>query len=99
MSKVSVEIELPDVVKGTPLEERLRFVIARQNLERGVLELYKTREISTGTGAKMLEMPLHDFIKFLGEHEVSIFDFTDEEWQAELENVEKINAQLKAERK
>jgi predicted HTH domain antitoxin len=91
MSKVSVEIELPDVIRGTPLEERLRSVIARQNLERAVVELYKKHEISTGTGAKMLDMPLHDFIQFLGEHKVSIFDFTDETWQAELESVGLLN--------
>lgn len=93
MSKVLVEIEVPDVVKGTLLEQKLRDVVARRTLEQGVIDLYKQREISTGTGAKMLGLSIHEFIQFLGEHEVSIFDFSDEEWQTELKNVERVTKQ------
>ena len=93
MSKLQFEVEIPSYLFGTPREAKIRSVISRQALEQSVLELYKQREISTGTGAKMLGLPLHDFIQFLGKHQVSIFDFTDEEWQQELEAVNEM-AQL-----
>lgn len=96
MSSISVEIEIPDVVRGTPLEDRLRSVIARQSLENAVVELYEKQEISTGTGAKMLGMSLDDFIQFLGKHRVSIFNFDEDEWEAELQSVGQLNEQLES---
>lgn len=59
-----------------------------------MLELYKEREISTGTGARMLGMPLYDFMLFLGEHKISIFDYTEEEWGEELKAVEEERGRL-----
>ena len=98
MSKVQFEIEIPSYLLGTPREKHIRSALVRQTLEQTVLELYKQREISTGTGARMLGLPLHDFIQFLGKHEVSIFEFTDEEWQQELNTVNEISARLKQEK-
>lgn len=84
MSKVLLEIELPEAVAGTSLEKKLREVLSRQALEQAVIRLYRQREVSTETGANLLGMPLADFIGFLGDNEVSVFDFTDDEWQAEI---------------
>ena len=99
MSKLQVDIEIPSYLSGTPHEARIRSVIARQALEQAVLELYKAREISTGTGARMLGLALHDFIQFLGRSEVSLFNFTDEEWAQEVETVNRMAAQLDEEKK
>lgn len=85
MPKVLVEIDLPENVAGTALEKKLREVLSRQALEKAVLQLYHEREISTETGAKLLDVSLADFIGFLGENKISVFDFTEEEWQKELE--------------
>ena len=85
MSKVLLEIDLPESVAGTSLEKKLREVFSRQALEQAVIRLYRQREISTETGVNLLEMPLYEFIGFLGENKVSVFDFTDDEWQSELE--------------
>lgn len=87
MSKVLLEIELPETVVGTSLEKKLREVLSRQALEQAVLRLYRQREISTETGANLLGMRLADFIGFLGENKVSLFNFTEEEWRKEIEKV------------
>jgi predicted HTH domain antitoxin len=97
MSKVQFEIEIPSYLLGTPREKHIRAALTRQTLEQTVLELYQQREISTGTGARMLGLPLHDFIQWLGQHEVSLFEFTAEEWQQELNTLHEISARLKLE--
>lgn len=97
MSKVNIQIEVPDNIHGTELEKRLLEKVSQHALQHAVLELYKEREISTGTGAKMLGMPLYDFIQFLGKHQVSIFPSTEEEVAEEMENIERMRQQLSPE--
>ena len=89
MPKVNIQIEVPDNIQGSQLEQKLLEKVGKHALEQAVLELYKEREISTETGAKMLGMSLWEFIPFLGQHQLSIFDYTEEEWQEELKNVER----------
>ena len=79
MSKVSVEIEIPERIRGTDLERQLLEKAHKHALEHAVVELYKEGSISTGTGAELLQMPLYDFIQFLGQRQVSIFNSTLEE--------------------
>lgn len=51
------------------------------------LEYYKTYGISLGYCAKIAEMTKEDFLKLLGQHEISVFHFDDEkEFMDELEN-------------
>lgn len=97
MSKVLIEIEVPDAVLGTPLEKKLRQVLSRQALEQAVVTLYQNREISTETGANLLNITLSEFIRFLGERKVSIFDFDDNEWQEEIQNFNRVNSEISAE--
>lgn len=86
MSKVLIEVDVPDAVLGTPLEKKLRRVLSRQALEQAAVTLYQNREISTETGANLLGVSLAEFIKFLGEKKISIFDFDGNEWQDEIQN-------------
>lgn len=79
MSTVNLEIEVPERIRGTDLEKRLLQKAHKYALEQAVVELYKEGSISTGTGAELLQMPLYDFIQFLGQHQVSIFNSTPEE--------------------
>ncbi len=79
MSTVNVEIEVPDRIRGTDLEKKLLEKAHKYALEQAVVELYKEGSISTGTGAELLQMPLYDFIQFLGRHQVSIFSHTPED--------------------
>jgi len=51
------------------------------------LDLYKNKNISLGYCAELAEMPKEDFILFLGEKKISIFDFENEkEFLEEVKN-------------
>ena len=75
MSRITIDIEIPDRLRGTEVEKKLVEKTGRYALEQAVLDLYKEGAISTGTGAELLGMPLYDFIRFLGQHEVTIFNY------------------------
>jgi predicted HTH domain antitoxin len=79
MSTVNLEIEIPERIRGTDLEKKLLQKAQKCALKQAVVELYKEGSISSGTGAELLQMPLYDFIQFLGQHQVSIFNSTAEE--------------------
>lgn len=85
MSKVSIEIEVPERIRGTALEKKLLEKAHKHALEHAVVELYKEGVISSGTGAELLGMPLYDFIQFLGRHEVSMFNHTAEDLERDVE--------------
>jgi predicted HTH domain antitoxin len=76
MSKVSIEIDIPENIRGTDLEKTLLEKAHKHALEQAVVELYKEGSISSGTGAEILNMPLYDFIRLLGRHRISIFNDT-----------------------
>ncbi len=79
MPTLNLEIEIPERIRGTDLEKKLLQKAQKHALEQAVVELYKEGTISTGTGAELLQMPLYDFIQFLGQHQVSIFNSVAEE--------------------
>lgn len=47
MSKVNVEIEVPDRIRGTDIEKKLLAKLRDHALEQAVVELYKEGEISS----------------------------------------------------
>ncbi|MEN3330980.1 MAG: hypothetical protein V7641_345 [Blastocatellia bacterium] len=94
MSKVTIDIDLPERIRGTELEEKLIEKARKYALEQAVLELYKERQISTGTGAELLGMSLWEFIPWLGKHQVSIFPSTEAEIAEEMRNVERLCGQF-----
>lgn len=98
MSKVNIQIEIPEHLRGTERERKLLERVQQRALEQAVLEMYKEREISTSTGARLMGMPLYDFILFLGNHGLSIFPSSEAEVAAEMENVEREAERLAQER-
>ncbi len=98
MSKVQLEVEIPDTIQGTQLEEK--FIAAAQQViqERTVIRLYEQGDISSGYAASILGMSKHDFIQLLARQGVPFFNLNPEEWEQELQNVERVKAQLDAER-
>ena len=94
MSKVTIDLEIPERIRGTELEKKLIEKAQQHALEQAVLELYKEGEISTGTGAELLKLSRWVFIKWLGQHEVSIFPSTEAEVAEEIRNVDREIEQL-----
>ena len=79
------KLDVPKQVRGRKLQEE--FLNTAQTIlkEQTVLRLYKEKKISTGTAAKMLGMPLHDFMRFAAQHRVSVFpEYTSKQLDAEL---------------
>jgi predicted HTH domain antitoxin len=90
MTKTYVKFEVPKEIKGKRAQAEYLQTAEQILKEQTVLRLYQEKKLSTGTGAKVLGMPLHDFIKFLGRHHVSIFaDETETAVQAERETARK----------
>lgn len=58
--------------------------VERSALEKIVLELYRSRELSAGRAAEFLELDKFAFIRWAGERGIPYFDMTSEEWQQEL---------------
>lgn len=91
MSKVTIEVDVPQGMNEGQLAEKFSATAARVLTEQTVLRLYQDGEISTGTGAKFLNMSVLDFIKFLGKHNVSVFNYDEGELEAELEQARKLD--------
>ena len=81
----SFQFVVPKQAKGTKLEQE--FLSTAQTIlkEQTVLRLHSDGKVSTGTAAKMLSMPLHDFIRFAAQYRVSVFpEYTSKDLDAEL---------------
>ncbi|MDQ3253660.1 MAG: UPF0175 family protein [Acidobacteriota bacterium] len=86
MSKLSIEINVPEGIDSKEFEAKFVATATRIILEQTVLRLYRDGEISLGTGAHMLGMTVADFISLTGRHRVSIFHYEDKELEAEMSN-------------
>lgn len=67
------QFDVPKQAKGKKLEKE--FLSTAQTIlkEEAVLRLYNEKKVSAGTAAKMLCMPLQDFMRFVGQHRISVF--------------------------
>ena len=68
----------------------------RAALEAIVLELYRRRNISSGKAAELLGMKRVDFIAYSGELGIPFFDYSAEQWQAEIRASDEWSARLRA---
>ena len=86
MTSVSVELDeaLLEVLRllDQPVEQSSR--------ELMVLELYRRHAISAGKAAALLGMDRLDFIRYSGRLGIPFIDMTEEEWEAELQRVERL---------
>jgi predicted HTH domain antitoxin len=79
MSKVNIQIEVPEELHGTELEEK--FLSAAQELlqEQVVLRLFEKGEISSGYAAHLLGMSRYDFIELLGKRRIPLINYGSKE--------------------
>ncbi len=95
MTKVNVQIEVPEAVKGTPVEEK--FLSAAQELlqEQVVLRLFEKGDISSGYAAELLGITRYDFIELLGKHRIPVFNYgSKEEVEQEFQTAKDLHQQL-----
>ena len=100
MPKRSFQLDVPKEAKEKNFEQEYLRAAQAVLKEKAVLKLYKEQKISTGTSAKILGMPLADFMRFAGEHRVSVFpEYTAKELNAELRAGKRAAGAAKAERR
>lgn len=79
-----IVLEIPEEIlhdKKTSPEEKGKIL-----LKMAAMELYKQTDSSHGYCAQVAGMYIGDFIQYLGEHKISIYDYyTEEELEKELE--------------
>ena len=84
MPKHAFHLEVPKEAKDKKFEQEYLRTVQTVLKEQTVLRLYKDGKISTGAGAKVLGMPLYDFMRFLGQHKVSVLSATSKELAEDL---------------
>jgi len=60
--------------------------------ERATIQLYEDRHLSLGKAAEMAEMPLLNFWLLLVERGVPVFDYTEEDFEADVDTVRRFVA-------
>jgi predicted HTH domain antitoxin len=85
MSVIQLEVDedLAELLGSSPEQ------IERCALEKIVLELYRSRELSSGRASEILNLDKFAFIRWAGEHGVPYFDMNPEEWKQELRAIRK----------
>jgi len=68
--------------------------IARESKKLLALKCYRDKILSLGKSAELSGLSLWDFIEYLGENNVPIIDFNEEQLAAELESVDKLRKAL-----
>ena len=91
---MSAVLELEDKLTAI-LEERGKPAtdVARKFI---VLELYRLGDISGGMAAEFLEMDRLEFIRYSGELGIPYFRYSKEEWDQEMQSVERLTQQLRS---
>lgn len=90
MPKNSINIEIPDEIKGTELEEKYLETAKKMIREQTVLRLFEQGEISSGYGARLLGVTRQEFITLLGKRGVPFFNYTKAELEEELRAVKRL---------
>ena len=83
MSKgnISYPDDLPQALKQTD-EETVKTI-----KKFSAIKLYEVGKLSIGQSAKLAEMNVEDFLKFMGENKISLFKFNSvEELKKDIEN-------------
>ncbi len=75
MKETNLSVTVPSEILLTLRESDEQLAL---NMKRyTAIKLFKDKRLSIGQCAELSEMPEEDFIKLLGENNVSIFDFSD----------------------
>ena len=85
----TIKLEIPEEIlhdKTTTPEEKSKIL-----LKMAAMELYQQTDSSHGYCAEVAGLSRYEFIKYLGEHKISIYEYyTEEELERELETLRRI---------
>lgn len=84
MRRTYVRLEVPKEVKDRKLKQEYLSTAEAILKEQTILRLYQGKRISAGAAARMLGIPLFDFMRFLGKHRIPMFQVTGSELEAQL---------------
>ena len=88
---INAVIELPDDLYRILASHGLsKEVISKESKKLLALKCYKDKILSLGKSAELSGLSMWDFIEFLGENDVAVIDYGEEQLDIELKAVEKL---------
>lgn len=92
---VKAVIELPEDLYQTLSSHGFsKEVISRESKKLLALKCYRDKILSLGKSAELSGLSMWDFIEFLGENNVSVIDYSEDQLDREFKNVEKLTKAL-----
>jgi predicted HTH domain antitoxin len=88
----TISIELPDSLTRLYRSEK---ELTKEMKEALVLDLVRKHKITWRQGAQFLGMSYKEFLHFLYENKVPVFDYTPEELDEDLETLRKLKEKIK----
>ena len=83
MKKQNIEISIPeDILFALKLNKD---VLRKEMLTICAVQFFKTRKISLGKAAELAGMDKNDFVDILGQNEIDIYQYTNEDLENEID--------------
>lgn len=96
MANIQAVIDLPeDLYLSLSSVGLTRDKLARESKKLLALKFFKVKILSLGKAAELSGLSKRDFIDYLGENEVPVVDYDDDEINRELRAVDQVKKRLK----
>ena len=59
--------------------------------QAAVLEMVRSKQITSSKGAELLKIPLQDFLELMSEHRIPVLDYESDEIERDLKALRKIS--------
>ncbi len=87
--KTVIDIDLPEDIYQTLSSHGFsKEVISRESKKLLALKCYKDKILSLGKSAELSGLSMWEFIEFLGENNIPVIDYSEEQLDREFESVE-----------
>ncbi len=89
--KTVIDIDLPEDIYQTLSSHGFsKEVISRESKKLLALKCYKDKILSLGKSAELSGLSMWEFIEFLGENNIPVIDYSEEQLDREFESVEEL---------
>ncbi len=94
---IKAVIDLPEDLYQTLSSHGLsKDVISKESKKLLALKCYRDKVLSLGKASELSGLSIWDFIDFLGENNVPVIDYSEEQLDREFKSVEKLRKALKS---